>query len=91
VNGRARKRWARKWREYRDDTEGESWAAQLEAEKHFREAQMAVAKIDPRDSNDLALKAAVASVYDRVRLAGGAVAVISYSVALDFLKERMPA
>jgi hypothetical protein len=69
IGGRARKRWSRKWREYQDATAGESWAAQLEAEKQFQKAQMAVAKVKPRDSDDLALKAAVASVYDKVHRA----------------------
>ncbi len=87
---RARKRWARRWRENRGDVVGESWAAQLEAEKHFRAAQFVVAKIDPRDANDLGLMAAVASMYDRVKLASGDNALISYKVALSVIRLQLP-
>jgi len=72
TNRRARKRWRRKWQDMQDATVGESWAAQLEAEKDF--------------------KAAVAAVYDKEKGAYGLnVAVISYSVAFDLFKMRMPA
>jgi hypothetical protein len=85
AKGRARKRWARKWNEYRDATVFPSWAVQIEAEEHFRTAQMAVAKIGARDIGELALKAAISCVYDKVRLAGGQKAVIGYSVALNLI------
>jgi hypothetical protein len=89
---RALKRWWRHWRENRDAVEGESWEAQLAAEKDFRAAQIAVANVIPRDENDLALKAAVAFVYDRVQAGHHeSIAIISYSVALDLLRSRMPA
>ena len=92
TNRRARKRWRRKWQDMQDATAGESWAAQLEAEKDFHACQMAVAKVTPRDENDLVLKAAVAAVYDKEKGAYGLnVAVISYSVAFDLFKMRMPA
>jgi hypothetical protein len=53
---------------------------------------MAVAKVTPRDENDLVLKAALAGVYDKERGHHGLnVAVISYSVAFDLIKMRMPA
>jgi hypothetical protein len=90
LNGRARKRWVRKWREYRDATEYESWQAQLDAEKNFRDAQMAVAKIKPRDMDELTLKACLSGFYDRVQLAGGAQAIIGYSVALDLVSLTNP-
>jgi hypothetical protein len=77
LNGRARKRWVRKWREYQDATEGESWKAQLEAEENFRDAQMVVAKIDARDMDELTLKACLSGVYDKVQLACGSNAVIA--------------
>jgi hypothetical protein len=83
LNGRARKRWVRKWREYQDATEGESWKAQLEAEENFRDAQMVVAKIDARDMDELTLKACLSGIYDKVQLACGSNAVIGYSVALN--------
>jgi hypothetical protein len=91
TNSRAKKKWRRKWRDTQDATAGESWATQLEAEKDFHAQQIAVAKVTPRDENDLILKAALASVYDKERGAYGLnVAVISYSVAFDLIKMRMP-
>ena len=87
---RAHKLWVRRWKENRGDTVRESWAAQLEAEKHFRTAQMAVAKIDARDMGELALKACLSGVYDKVRLAGGQSAVIGFSVALNLISLTMP-
>jgi len=82
----------RKWREIKDATEGESWDAQMEAEREFRACQMAVAKVTPRDQKDLMLKAALAVVYDKVKHASsGDVAIISYSVALELINLRMPA
>ncbi len=89
---RAQKRYWRKWREMRDATEEESWAAQLEAEKDFQNCQIAVAKVTPRDENDLILKAAVAAIYDKTKISGSfQVAIISYSVAWDLFKLRRPA
>jgi hypothetical protein len=91
TNRRAQKRWRRKWRDTQDATAGESWAAQIEAEKDFNAHQMAVAQFTPRDENDLMLKAAVGVVYDKEKGAYGLnVAVISYSVAFDLIKMRMP-
>jgi hypothetical protein len=73
-------------------TVDESWAAQLAAETDFHAAQIAVAEVAPRDEHDLALKAAAACIFDKVKGAyGTSVAVISYSVAMDLLKMRMPA
>jgi hypothetical protein len=74
-----------------DATVAESWAAQLEAEKNFHGAQLAVANVTPRDEDDLVLKAAAAFIYDKVKAGYASTAVISYSVALDLLKSRMPA
>jgi hypothetical protein len=88
---RGLKRWYRKWRENRDAMVSESWAAQLAAEEDFKAAQLVVANVMPRDEDDLVLKAAAAFVYDRVKCGYGSVAVISYSVALDLFKQRMPA
>jgi hypothetical protein len=90
AKGRARKRWARKWNEYRDATVFESWDAQIEAEEHFRAAQMAVAKIDARDMSELALKAALSVIYDKARLTGGQSAVIGFSVALNLVSLTNP-
>jgi hypothetical protein len=90
LKGRAHKRWVRKWREYQDATEGESWQAQLEAEDDFRAAQMAVAKIRPRDMHELTVKACISGVYDKVQLACGSNAVIGYSVALDLVSLTNP-
>ena len=44
---RARKRWARKFCDYRDDTCMAEWHARLEAEDDFRKKQFAVAKYRP--------------------------------------------
>jgi hypothetical protein len=86
------KRWSRRWREVHDATLGDSWDAQLEAERDFRTCQMAVAKVTPRDEKDLMLKAALAAVYDKVKHASyGDVAIISYSVVMDLFALRMPA
>jgi hypothetical protein len=82
TNRRARKKWRRKWQDMQDATAGESWAAQIEAKKDFHSHQMAVAKVTPRDENDLMLKAAADVLYDKEKGAYGLnVAVISYSVA----------
>jgi hypothetical protein len=92
TNGRALKRWWRKWRDHHDATVCDSWDAQLEAERDFRTCQMAVAKVEPRDEDDLMLKAAAAAIYDKVKFASyGSSALISYSVVWDLLKQRMPA
>jgi hypothetical protein len=86
------KRWCRRWREVKDATLGDSWDAQLEAEKDFRTCQMAVAKVTPRDEDDLMLKAAAAAIYDKVKHASyGDVAIISYSVVLNLFELRLPA
>jgi hypothetical protein len=91
LNGRARKRWVRKWHAYRDAAGvHDSWAAQLDAEDDFRVAQMAVAKIRPRDMHELALKACISGVYDKVHLSYGSNAVIGYSVALDLVSLTNP-
>lgn len=82
---RARKRWARRWRENHDVVVGQSWAEQLEAEKHFRDALIAVAVIRPRDMKDLAIKACLSSVYDKVHLSWPNSATIGYSVAFDLV------
>jgi hypothetical protein len=64
----------------------ETWHAVTGAEDDFRAAQMAVAKIDARDMNELALKACLSGVYDAARLRSGRnVAVIGYSVALNLI------
>jgi hypothetical protein len=63
-----------------------SWHASMDAEDAFRDAQMAVAKIDARDMNELALKACLSVVYDKARSPiGRNVAVIGYSVALNLI------
>ena len=67
----------------------ESWHAQLDAEKDFDDHRIAVAKVTPRDENDLVLKAAAAAIYDPVK---GSYelrsAFISYGVAIDFYRMR---
>jgi hypothetical protein len=68
----------------------ESWHGQLDAERHFRDAQQALAKVDARDMNDLLLKAAAAFVYDKEKMSSyGSVAMVSYSVTLDLMRLRM--
>ncbi|MCW2110281.1 hypothetical protein M2227_003435 [Bradyrhizobium elkanii] len=87
LSKRGRKRWARKWREHQEAIEGESWRAQLDAERDFRAAQMAVAGVRPRDMRELSLKACLSGVYDPVPLAGylGGAGVIGFSVAFDLV------
>ncbi|MBP1297422.1 hypothetical protein [Bradyrhizobium elkanii] len=87
LSKRGRKRWARKWREHQEAIEGESWRAQLDAERDFRAAQMAVAGVRPRDMRELSLKACLSGVYDPVPLAGhlDGAAVIGFSVAFDLV------
>jgi hypothetical protein len=91
LSKRGHKKWVRRWREYRDSTEGESWQAQSEAEDNFRDAQVAVAKIKPRDMDELTLKACLSGVYDPVHLARGSNAVIGYSVAVNLFSLRTAA
>jgi hypothetical protein len=90
LKGRAHKRWVRKWREYRDAVAGGGWAAQIEAEEDFRAALMVVAKIKPRDMDELALKACISAIYDKVYLGRGTEAIIGYSVALDLVSLTNP-
>ena len=61
---------------------GVSWDAQIDAERHFKKAQYAVAKFHPANVDDLALMAAVGVIYDKTHLAGGQHALISYGAAL---------
>ena len=46
----------------------------MDAEGAFRDAQMAVAKIDAGDMNELALKACLSGIYDMVRMRSGVAA-----------------
>jgi hypothetical protein len=77
------KRWNRKLVAYQYEVTEDSWEAMLVAEGQFRKAQYNVAKIQPADVNELLLMAAVAAIYDKVRLTNGEVAIISYQVALS--------
>jgi hypothetical protein len=88
---RAKKRHWRKWREMQDAIVGKSWDAQLEAERDFRKCQMAVANVTPRDEDDLLFKAAIAAIYDKVKVGYECTALISYSVMFDLFKLRMAA
>jgi hypothetical protein len=64
----------------------DSWDDQHHvAEEDFRAAQIAVANIAFGDMSELALKACLSSVYDKVQLSGGQSAVIGYSVALNLI------
>jgi hypothetical protein len=68
---------------------GDSWDAQLEAERDFRACQIAVANVSARDEDELMMKAAIAAVYDEVKHASyGDCAIISYSVALNLFRLR---
>jgi hypothetical protein len=71
--------------EYRYSITLPPWQAVTSAEDDFREAQMAVAKIDARDMDELALKASLSCVYDSVHLYCGRAAPIGYSVALNLI------
>ena len=58
--------------------------------KDFRDAQIAVAKIDAVDMGELALKAYLSMVYDTARLYyPDNTAVIGFSVALNLIKLTM--
>jgi hypothetical protein len=85
---RALKRWERREHEYRYSVTMPQWQEVIAAEREFSAAQMAVAKIDARDMGELALKACLSGVYDRVHLARGHSAVIGFSVALNFVGLR---
>lgn len=88
---RAHKRWSRRWNEAHNKIAGDSWDAQIEAERDFRTCQIAVANVIPRDEADLMIKAAVAAIYDKVKHASyGDVAIISYSVVLNMFALRLP-
>jgi hypothetical protein len=92
ANWRARKRYNRLWNERRALTVDISWAAQMEAEKDFQKAQVAVANVESRNYYDIVVKAATSMVYDRVRLAScGTIAIIGYGVARDLIKRHLPA
>jgi hypothetical protein len=82
---RAIKRWNRREREYRYSVTMPPWEAVLTAEDDFREAKIAVAKIDARDMGELALKACLSGVYDAVHLTYPNAAVIGFSVALNLI------
>jgi hypothetical protein len=87
---RAYKRWARRFHDAREAIVGESWDAQIDAERHFEAAQMAVARIKPADMNELCLMAAVGAVYDKTHLARGQQALISYGVSLGLIALQLP-
>jgi hypothetical protein len=63
----------------------ETWRAVTGAEDDFRDAQMAVAKIDARDMGELALMACLSGVYDAVHMSYTNAVVIGYSVALNLI------
>jgi hypothetical protein len=82
---RAIKRWNRREREYRYSVTMPPWQAVIAAEDDFREAKMAVAKIDARDMGELALKACLSAVFDAVHLTYPNAAEIGFSVALNLV------
>jgi hypothetical protein len=69
----------------------DAWLALVDAEKDFQAAQIAVAKVKPRDLVDLELKAAVAIIYDDVELARINRAPISRMVAFQMVQFRLQA
>jgi len=87
---RARKRWSRKFCDYREATHMDEWHAQLDAEKDFKQKQYAVAEYRPTDLNELGLMAAAAVVYDKTRLTYGQTAVISFGVVLAYFRLCVP-
>ena len=87
---RALKRWHRRITDYLDSIEEVTWEDNAAAEKDFRAAQVAVAEIDARDMRELAVKACLSGVYDRVSLSGHQSAVIGFSVALNLLSLTNP-
>jgi hypothetical protein len=82
---RAIKNWNRREGEYRHSAVMEKWQAVIGAEDDFRDAQMALAKIDARDMGELALKACLSGVYDSVHMSYPNAGVIGFSVALNLV------
>ena len=82
---RAIKRWNRREREYRYSVTMPPWQAVLAAEDDFREARMAVAKVDAGDMGELNLKACLSFVYDAVYTSFPNAAVIGFSVASNLI------
>ncbi|WP_194393888.1 hypothetical protein [Bradyrhizobium sp. CCBAU 51765] len=65
---RAYRKWERRWCKHRDEVNFDgAQAAYFEARTDFEKAKVAVALVDARDLNELALKAAVAYVYEDPR------------------------
>lgn len=87
---RARKRWARKFCDYREATHMDEWHAQLDAEKDFKQKQYAVAEYRPTDLNELGLMAAAAAVYDKTHLTYGQTGVISFGVVPAYFRLCVP-
>jgi hypothetical protein len=85
---RGLKRWTRKLQEYKRDLHSwESRWIQFEAENQFRAAQLAVARIRPRDANELMRMAAASAYYENTPLRGyESVSVIGYQVALSYVR-----
>ena len=87
ISKRGIKRWHRKYEDQANAAKtAAAWLALYHAQQAFLAAQMAVAKIHPADQNELCLMAAVATVYDKVKLSHGQQALISYGVALAYFR-----
>ena len=84
---RARKRWARKFCDYREATHMDEWHAQLDAEKG---AKAICCRGVPTDLNELGLLASAAAVYDKTHPTYGQTAVISFGVVLAYLRLCVP-
>ncbi|MEH2477549.1 hypothetical protein V1282_000906 [Nitrobacteraceae bacterium AZCC 2146] len=79
------KRWHRRARDYRETSAMRlAWDAQIAAEEAFEAAQVEVAKVKPRDTTDLVLKACLAFVFEEPgKQIGWNAHVIARSVALS--------
>jgi hypothetical protein len=86
---RGRKRWIWKTQEHHYEVTQGAWVALQAAEKDFRAAQIAVAKVKPRDLADLELKAVVAAIYDDIELSCINRAPISRVVAFEMVQFRL--
>lgn len=83
---RGKKRYWRKWSDYRNEVCDTAWHAQLDAEDDFKKAQGRVAKLQPANRDELYLMAAVAAIYDAAKLASGNDAIISYGFVLSYFR-----
>ncbi|MDI4239487.1 hypothetical protein OZ411_42650 [Bradyrhizobium sp. Arg237L] len=92
-SSRAYRKWERRWRKYLDEINwGAVGQAYHEARADFEEAKIAAARVNVRDLNELALKAATVYLYEDTREAhlGRMTPAIAVSVAIDLARMALP-